>query len=237
MSSNLALEILKSLNILYIEDEENIRNNICQILKFICKDVYTASNGKEALSLFNKNNIDIILSDINMPEMSGLDFSKEIRKNNKFLPIILLTAHTDTKNLLTATKLKLIDYLVKPLNLKDLKNALCTAALEYQEKYRVIIYFKNNIEYHVNKKEIFENSNKKDITNKELLLLEFLYENKKILLSKDEIKEHLWEDSLEATDGAFKSILNKLRKKIGKESIKNISGIGYQLQTIKIQEV
>ncbi|MGB5794041.1 response regulator transcription factor [Poseidonibacter sp.] len=232
MSSSLALKILKSLNILYVEDEKNIRNNIEQILKLLCKDVYSASNGKEALSTFKKNNIDIILSDINMPEMSGLELSSEIRENHKYIPIILLTAHTDINFLLKATKLKLIDYLVKPLNLKDLKNALLNAALEYKEQFEKIIYFKNNIEYHINKKLLFENSIRKDITNKELLLLEFLYENKSRVVTKDEIKNEIWDDYFESTDSAFKSLLNKLRKKIGKESVKNISGVGYQIQTI-----
>ena len=59
-----------------------------------------------------------------------------------------------------------------------------------------------------------------------------MYENKHRTVSKDEIKNHLWEDSYEATDSALKSVLNKLRNKIGKDSIKNVSGVGYQIQVI-----
>lgn len=232
MSHNIAVKLLKSMNILYLEDEDNIRENVTEVLKYICYGVFEASNAKDGLEIFKNNKIDIILSDINMPDLSGIEFSKIIRKENKHIPIILLTAHTDTNILINATKLKLIDYLVKPLNLNELKTALCNAALEYQDQFGVIISFPNNIEYHMDKKQLFENNNRKDITNKEILLLEFLNENKNRTVSKEEIMNHLWEDSFDATDSAFKSVLNKLRKKIGKESIKNISGVGYQLQTI-----
>lgn len=232
MENQFGLKILKSLNILYLEDEDNIRENVSKVLSFICKNVYSARNVNEALEFFKNEQIDIILSDINMPEFSGIDFVKKIRKYNKVIPIIMLTAHTDTNFLLEATKLKLIDYLIKPLNLEELKNALCSAALEYQDNIGLIINFQNSIEYHIDKKQLFENGVRKDITNKEILLLTYLYENKHRTVSKDEIKNHLWEDSYEATDTALKSVLNKLRNKIGKESIKNISGVGYQIQVI-----
>jgi len=230
MEFNKSLNILKLCNILYLEDEENIRKNILQILKFIFKDVFEASNGIDGLEIFKNNQIDFILSDINMPHLSGIEFTKEIRKINKNVPIIFTTAYTDTNYLLEATKLKLIDYLVKPINLEDLKKALANAACEYEELNGTIINFNNDIKYSIKKKQLFQNNERKDITNKELLLLEFLYKNKDRTVTKDEIKNFLWEDSYEGTDTALKAVLNKLRNKIGKESIKNISGVGYQLQ-------
>lgn len=226
-----SLDILKSFSILYLEDEKNIKENILQILKFMFKDVFEASNGKDGFEIFKNNKIDLILSDINMPLLSGIEFAKEIRKINKDVPIIFTTAHTDTKYLLEATKLKLIDYLVKPLNLDDLKKAFSIVANEYEEKNGVIITFNENIQYFMNKKQLFKNGKIIGITPKEILLLEFLYKNRDRTVTKDEIKNSLWEDYYEATDTALKSLLNKLRNKIGKESVKNISGVGYQLQT------
>lgn len=73
MEFSKSLNILKLCNILYLEDEENIRKNILQILKFIFKDVFEASNGIDGLEIFKNNQIDFILSDINMPHLSGIE--------------------------------------------------------------------------------------------------------------------------------------------------------------------
>lgn len=222
-------KFLKTLNILYVEDEENIRNNIAKTLLLLVNNVITAPNGIVALKQLKNNHIDIVLSDISMPEMSGLELSKEIRKNNKTIPIILLTAHTDTNFLLEATRLRLIDYIVKPLDFNQLKEALMKASNEIYNSGNFSINFENNIYYDFSKKKLFMNSEEINITAKEIILLEFLYKNRKRVVPTIEIKNNVWEDDYEATDSALKAVLNKLRKKIGKDSIKNISGIGYQL--------
>lgn len=230
MSVNNNIDLLKSLTILYVEDEEEIRNNIYKVLKMLSNNVFMAPNAKDAIEAYKNNKIDIIISDINMPEISGIELIKIIREKNKYIPVILLTAHTETNLLLDATKLKLSDYLLKPINLNDLKNALNKAIEDYIQHNGFLVKFPNNIVYNVHKKQLFEKDIRKDITNKEILLLEYLYENKDRTVTKEEIKVHLWEDEFEATESAFKSVLNKLRKKIGKDSIQNISGVGYQLK-------
>lgn len=230
MSVNNNIDLLKSLTILYVEDEEEIRNNIYKVLKMLSNNVFMAPKAKDAIEVYKNNKIDIIISDINMPEISGIELIKIIREKNKYIPVILLTAHTETNLLLDATKLKLSDYLLKPINLNDLKNALNKAIEDYIQHNGFLVKFPNNIVYNVHKKQLFEKDIRKDITNKEILLLEYLYENKDRTVTKEEIKVHLWEDEFEATESAFKSVLNKLRKKIGKDSIQNISGVGYQLK-------
>lgn len=230
MSINNKIELLKSLTILYVEDEEEIRNNINQVLCMLSNSVISAKDAKEALEYYKNNKIDIIISDINMPEISGIEFIKIIREENKYIPVILLTAHSETNLLLDATKLKLSDYLLKPINLTDLKGALNKALDDYIQHNGFLIKFPNDIVYNISKKQLFEEETQKDITNKEIQLLEYLYENKNRTVTKEEIKAHLWEDEYEATEAALKSVLSKLRKKIGKDSIKNISGVGYQLK-------
>jgi len=226
------LELLKSFTILYLEDEENIRNNITKTLKLLSNNVFDCASSDEALNIFKNNKIDIIISDISMPKTNGIEFSKTIRKENKTIPIILLTAHTDTNFLLEATKLKLVDYLIKPLDFTKLKNALINAVEEILQNNPPIIKFENNIIYDLKKKQLFHNNIEKNITSKEIALLELLYKNKNKNLSKDMIKLNLWEDSYYATDSALKAVLNKLRNKIGKNSIKNTSGVGYRLITL-----
>ena len=225
-------KILKNLNILYIEDEKNIRLNIKKTLELFCENVFDAENILNAKEILTKQRIDIIISDINLPDMSGIDFVKEIRITDKTIPIVLLSAYTDKEFLLEATKLKLVDYLTKPINFKDLNNALQKCVEEILDNSRYIITFKNNIQYNVSHNCLIDNNEQEEIrlTNKELDLLNFLIKNNNRVCSAEELKSAIWDDYLEATDSALKNLLNKIRKKIGKESIINISGVGYKLE-------
>lgn len=223
--------ILKNLNILYVEDEENIRINIKKVLLLLCENVFDASSIEEAKTILEKQRIDIVISDINLPDTDGIAFVKELRKTDKTIPVILLSAFTDTKYLLEATKLKLVDYLTKPIDFKTLNNALQTCVEEILDNSRYLILFRNNIQYNVLHKKLIDLNTKKEIllTSKELELLSFLIKNTNRIVSADELKSNIWEDYFEATDSALKNLLNKVRKKIGKESIVNISGVGYRL--------
>jgi two-component system, OmpR family, response regulator VanR len=223
--------ILKNLNLLYIEDEDNIRINIKKVLLLLCENVFDASDTKEADLIFQNQRIDIIISDINLPNTNGIEFIKELRKKDKTIPVILLSAYTDTKYLLEATKLKLVDYLTKPVDFKTLNNALYKCVEEILDNSRYLILFQNNIQYNVLHKKLIDLNTQKELllTSKELDLLSFLIKNSNRIVSTDELKANIWEDCFEATDSALKNLLNKLRKKIGKESIINISGVGYRL--------
>jgi DNA-binding response OmpR family regulator len=225
-------KILKNLNILYIEDEENIRINIKKTLELFSEKVFDVENISKAKDILSKNRIDIIISDINLPDTSGIEFIKELRKTDKTIPVILLSAYTDREYLLEATKLKLVDYLTKPIDFRNLNNALQKCVEEILDNSRYMITFKNNIQYNVSHNCLIDNNKKEEIhlTNKELDLLNFLIKNNNRICSADELKSAIWDDYLEATDSALKNLLNKLRKKIGKESIINISGVGYKLE-------
>lgn len=224
-------KILKNLNILYIEDEASIKENVKKTLELFCDNVYDEECIENAKKTLEKNRIDIIISDINLPDISGIDFIKQLRMIDKTIPVIILSAYTDKNYLLEATKLKLVDYLTKPIDFKSLNSALNKCVDEILDNSRYIISFKNNIQYNVLHKKLIDSSNDKEIalTSKELSLLELLIKNSNRVLSTDELKTSIWEDEFEATDSALKNLLNKLRKKIGKESIINISSVGYRL--------
>ncbi len=224
-------KILKNLNILYIEDEVSIKENVKKTLELFCNNVYDEENIEDAKKTLEKNRIDIIISDINLPDISGINFIKELRKIDKTIPIIILSAYTDKNYLLEATKLKLVDYLTKPVDFKSLNSALNNCVDEILDNSRYVISFKNNIQYNVLHKKLIDFSNNEEIalTSKELTLLDLLIKNSNRVLSTDELKTTIWEDEFEATDSALKNLLNKLRKKVGKESIINISSVGYRL--------
>ncbi len=224
-------EILKQLNILYIEDEEEIRKNLKKTLDLLCNQTFDTGTLEKAKDIINTQRIDIIISDINLSSENGLDFIKEVRNTNKEIPVIIISAYTEKKYLMDATKLKLIDYLVKPINFKTLYEALEKCVEDIIDHSSYIVNFGNNIQYNVIEKRLFTTDDNKEIslTSKELHLLDELIKNHNRHLSNEELKTLIWEDPFDASDSALKNILNKLRKKIGKDSIKNLSGIGYQI--------
>jgi DNA-binding response OmpR family regulator len=224
-------KILKDINVIYIEDEINIRMNITKTLKLIVNSVFDLPDTINALDVLNNNKVDLIICDINLPKQSGIDFIKIVRQKFPKLPTILLSASTDKKYLLEATRLKLIDYLVKPIDFTVLQNTLHKVALEILEEGKYILKFKDDIYYNYIEKKLYKQNIENDIplTSNEILLLDFLIIHDQRLISQEEIKATIWDEEEYATDSALKNLISKLRKKIGKNSIINTSGFGYKI--------
>jgi len=227
--NNKEQKILSKLTILYIEDEDVIRENITETLSMIFKNVISFRDAEDGIKYFKSNLPDMILSDINLPNMSGIEFSKEIRKVNKNIPIILLTAYTNTEILLEATRLKLINYLIKPVIFEELFNSFKLAINDIEKEENDILEITNSITYDLSKKLLYEGTSEIHLSSSENKLLMIFIKYKSVTISIIEIKNLLWDDPYDATDSAFKSVLNKLRTKIGKDTIKNVPGVGYYL--------
>lgn len=221
-------DILSELTILYIEDEKVILENITKVLELFVKKVITTDNTEDAFNLYTNETVDIIISDIELKGSSGIELVKEIRKFDKKIPIIMISGYTDTKYLLEAVKLNLVEYIVKPIDLYELKDVLFEAVDYILENNLFEIKFKNNITYNVKNNKLFNDNEVYEFTSTELKLVELLLQNKKDYTSIDTIKHHIWNDEV-VSDNALKSLINKTRKKIGKESIINLSGVGYKL--------
>ena len=100
--------ILNKSSILLAEDDVSVRDSFKRVLLLFVKNIYTAHNGEEALALYKKYNPDIIITDIKMPKLNGLEFIQEIRKNDHDTPIIVTSAYTDQDFLLKSIKLSLV---------------------------------------------------------------------------------------------------------------------------------
>ncbi len=123
MNLNL-IETTKSLKVLYIEDSSEVRESTLLLLKEFFEKIITASNGKEGLELYEKEKPDLIITDINMPEMSGIEMIKEIRKKDKDIPIIITSAHSEIEFLLKSIKLGVDGYILKPIDLNQFINTI-----------------------------------------------------------------------------------------------------------------
>ncbi|ADG94358.1 response regulator receiver protein [Arcobacter nitrofigilis DSM 7299] len=223
--------ILKYLTVLYVEDDNEVRENITNTISNIVKKVYSASNAKEALEIYDDIKPDIIFTDIDMEGMNGLELIKEIREEDSQIPVVVLTAYKTESFLMEAVSLHLESYIIKPISYTSLKEALFTCSQKLLERNRFEITFPNGSRYNLHSHIFTNNANEiEKLQNKERLLLETLIEYKNELVFYDIIEENVWEGDL-LNKGTLKVLIGKLRQKIGKESILNENEQGYRLLT------
>lgn len=122
--NNRDLNILQQFNILYLEDDVSLLKHTKDVLEDFVNNIYAVKTSNEAMDILLNKKVDIIISDILLEDENGIDFLKHIKQKNITIPTILTTAHTDTKYLLEAIKLKVENYIVKPINIKELLNSL-----------------------------------------------------------------------------------------------------------------
>lgn len=219
---------LKSLHILYVEDEAPIRTTITKVLQYFSDHILAVESAEEAMRVYQKYQPDIIICDINLPGMSGIDFVKWVRKFDEKSQIFLLTAYTDKEYLLDAIKLGLVDYLTKPIDFNILEKTLKDAARKVIQAKTLHVELISGAIYCYQQRTIKFKQGTYALTAKEVKLLDHLISNRSRMTSKEELKACLWDDDM-ASESAFKSLINKLRSKIGKEAIENISGVGYRI--------
>lgn len=119
------LNILNQFNVLYLEDDDSLLRQTRDMLSDFFKNVYAVKTSEEAKQIIKQKKIDVIISDILLENENGIDFLKELKEEKNInIPSVLTTAHTDTKYLLDAIKLKVENFIVKPINLKELLNTL-----------------------------------------------------------------------------------------------------------------
>ena len=230
MKTNTTLDLLSNKVVLYAEDEEGIRDIVVEILELFFDKVIAVKDGNEALEQFEITPPDVLILDICMPKTDGLEVVQKIRKHHKNIPVIVLSAHAEHEYLWRAVELKITKYLVKPFNKEQLLGALklCCEELNCHDE---VITFTPLIHYDICKKIVTNNELPYKLSKSESRLLEYLLENKHKVISFETIEEYLWGyDGEEHTKESIKYLIKDLRKKIGKEVIQNIYGVGYRLE-------
>lgn len=222
-------DILKSLKVLLVTKKENINPKEEDILKLFFHKIIISYSSESALKKFSQEHPDVIITDIDLENINGIELCKNIRKTNSTIPIIILSHNKDEKFLFEAIRIQVIDFIIRPIKVENLIFALNQTAKHMVNHGNVTIKLFNGNIYDYKEKTIFnEHGTICKLTKNEFRLLELLLANKHHTLSKSEIESYLWANE-DITESAFKSLFSRLRNKIGKENIKNIFGIGYQL--------
>ena len=221
-------EILQKLTILIVEDENEIRKLMEEVMKSVFFEVYSAKNGDEGIKKFKKFAPDLIVTDIAMPIMDGLDMAKMINEISPTTPIIALSAFSDKEKLLKAIEVGVDKYILKPVDMDELLLAIENIARS-KFKNMNIIKITDELQYNPASKQLLCNNQEILLTKKEFSFIALLINKMGNLASLDEIKKNVWSDE-SVNDTAIRTFVKRVRDKIGQDVIKNIPGLGYKIE-------
>ncbi len=219
----------KRLKVLYVEDDEVARENGLEYLENYFQHIYEAKDALEALRLYEEHKPDIIITDIQMPKLNGLEFVKRIRTRDKKCQIIVITAFSDSEYLFKAIELGLVKYLVKPVKESEFEEALrlCVESIEAESSNIVVL--SNDTEYDRYNQTLVRNGEIVKLRTKEIQLLELLVKYPTRYVTYYEIENYVWQESAMSKD-ALKTLIKNLKSKLPKESISNLTGTGYKIE-------
>ncbi|MBU0633347.1 response regulator [bacterium] len=218
----------KNLCVLYAEDDETLRETTKTTLQLMVSKVHSASSGAEALDIYKNNPIDIVLLDIYMGKISGIDVAKQIREYNNKVPIIIVSGSIATEDLLAACKLNLVEYIQKPFDFGTLIKVLYLAIDRMKAHGLMLTKINDTVSYdYFGKSFIFQDGKKTALTKNEILAIELLLSNRGQIINYETFSQTL---NQTMSDGALKNLIFRIRKKMVNDSnLFNLSKIGYSL--------
>ena len=214
------------MRILVVDDEILIREVIKEYSLNEGYEVDEASNGEEALELIEKNNYDVVIMDVMMPEMDGLTAIKEL-KEIKNIPVIILSARKEEYDKLQGFDIGIDDYVTKPFSPKELIARI--KAVTKRQKGEDIIKV-GNIEINNLSHEVKIDNSVIGMTHTQYELLRLFLANPSVALSREKIIEYIWGYDYEADDRTIDAHIKLLRSRLGKykNSIKTVRKVGYK---------
>jgi two-component system, OmpR family, response regulator VanR len=220
--------INKTIKILYVEDDDIARENGVEYLENYFENIYEASDALAALKLYEKHQPNIIITDIQMPKLNGLEFVQRIRKTDSKTQVIVISAFSDKDYLLKAIELQLIKYLIKPIKENELKQALISCMKSIESNTSNIIALNSEYTFDMFNLTLVKEGLIVKLRTKELDFLVLLLKNKNRYVTYNEIENYVWFDSSMSKD-ALKTLVKNIKTKIPKELILNLSGTGYKI--------
>lgn len=228
MNNTSLKNILKVLTVLYIDKKKNTPVNIQNMLKLLFKKVIYTENVDDTMKVYNTQKPDLIISEVYLNKKPVFPSLCEIRQYNHTIPMIVISADKEENILFEAIRLQLIDFIEKPIKMEKFIYVLNTTAKYILNHGDINVAFGNSCRYNYIQKSINTGQKTYQLTKNEFRLLELLLANEGKMITKEHIEYHIWGEEF-VTESAFKSLVKRLRDKIGKETLKNRSGHGYYL--------
>lgn len=231
------IDITKVLSILYIEDNQDVREQTIKMLNIFFDNIVVADNGENGLKYFKSNNkyestsFDLIITDIEMPILDGISMITKIRELNSTVPIMIFSAHENTEYFIQTINAGIDGYILKPYNIDQISNAL----MNIIEKNKLatlndhVIHLENNFLWNVDDSLLFKNEEAVKLTRNEIKLFTLFINSKGSLKTYDEIESYIFSD-FSANNKRVRNLVSRLKTKLDYELFESIYSHGYKLK-------
>jgi DNA-binding response OmpR family regulator len=223
------------MKLLIVEDEPNLLSILRKGFAENNNEVSVALDGKTALEMMENYTFDVVILDVMLPDINGIEICRRLRASKNFVPVLLLTALGTSENIVTGLNAGADDYVVKPFKFGELDarvNALNRRANQETEKVDTIII--SDLEINGKAKTVKREGESIILTAKEFKLLYYLAKNTGRTVSRDQILDNVWDINFDMNTNVVDVYINYLRKKIDKpfatKLIHTMKGLGYVIQ-------
>jgi len=213
-----------SIKILLLEDDLLFAQSLEDFLDEEGYEITLVHNPHQALELTYTQKFDLYLLDINLPIMSGIEFLDSLRQSGDLTPAIFLTSYQDKEVMKEGFLKGCDDYLKKPVDLDELGLRITSLMKRYRGDQKQCI---NEICIDIEQKRVYKDGVELEVTLREFDLIALLFRNKDKVVSKEMIVNALWNSDEEGSEGAIRVYINRLKKILDSQSLKNVRGLGY----------
>ncbi|EAJ3347101.1 response regulator transcription factor [Campylobacter jejuni] len=221
----------KELIILVVENEVKARESMINILSERFSKVIGAQNGDEGLKKFKKFKPDLVITDIAMPIMDGLDMAREIKEISDDVPIVVLSAYSEKERLLRSIDIGIDKYLIKPVDIEELFKVLDYLIGEKIEA-NMLVKISEEYQFNKTKRTLIYSGEEIVLTKKELAFISLLLKQPGALVLHEDIKKNVWIGE-HVSDTAVRTFIKRVRDKVGEDFIKNVPSLGYKININK----
>jgi len=215
---------IKDLKVMLVEDDESISRLLKEAVSDSFNTFLIAKDGLDGIAQFKKLKPDIVITDIMMPRMSGLEMAQELRKIDPDIHIIVLSAFSEKEKLLSAIDIGINKYFLKPFDIDEFLDYIQNITPKLSNR---IIKLDDGFIFNKSANSLYKNERFVPLTKNEIRFLTILLD-KNGIIDDSLIKESLWRDE-NTSDERVRTFIRRLRAKTSKKLIKNVKGVGYQL--------
>jgi DNA-binding response OmpR family regulator len=216
------------MNILLLEDDVMLNRAITQYLNSTNHSIRSVRDGTSCLKILENETFDLLILDINVPDINGFEILEKLHEQNKIIPTIYISALIDIEEISRAFELGCYDYLKKPFHLKEL-----TLRIDKITKSQIVPKkskkLSKSYSFNINTLTLLYNEQVHTLSKRQIQIIQLLASNKNSVVNFDMFREFVWND-FEIDNATIRAEINRLKKSLKEDFIINIRGIGYMIE-------
>jgi len=215
------------MKIFLLEDELMLQQSIAEYLEDIGHICISSASGQEALEIISNNSFDLLILDINVPDINGLELIEQLNQKEIDVKTLFISALNDIETIEKAYNCGAKDYIKKPFHLKELALRLQRVVESMADSKSSHIILSKNYSFSLEENKLFFKDKEELLTKRHLDIINCLCKNLNHIVTIDTIREYVWQSAV--SDATIRSEISRLRKKLKEDFINNHKGIGYRV--------